>query len=169
MELKIPFYNILNMLVTGVVFFAGIIIIFPEYFIRFIASEIINGLDIFPDIALTIFILAVAYETGTILNRIGSIIVEPILKSNKIIEFNDDYERFNIKKKEYPILETLSREYASSRTRFTMFMILSLITLIRQKHNFVYFFIFISIMYLLSMRKHSSKILMLTNNTEAKS
>ena len=30
MEIKIPFYNILNMFLTGMVFIGGCVIIFPE-------------------------------------------------------------------------------------------------------------------------------------------
>ena len=39
---------------------------------------------------------------------------QPLLKSTKLIPFNDNYTLFNQKKKEYSIMSTLSREYALS-------------------------------------------------------
>ena len=106
-------------------------------------------------------IFALIYEIGFIINRIGSVIVESFLVRAKLIPFNNDYKRFNDRKKEYPILEILSREYALSRNTFTLFLILTLISL--KQFNWLHFVILLAIctLFFFSMRKHSAKIVKL--------
>ena len=45
MEVKIPFYNILNMFLTGLVFIGGCVVIFPEYALNVLSHEIIKNLE----------------------------------------------------------------------------------------------------------------------------
>lgn len=158
MEMKIPFYNIVNMLLTGLVFVGGLIFIFPQYAIQLIQSEFYENLKTGPEVILTICIFAIAYEIGLIINRVGSVVIEPFLKKFKLIPFNDDYTLFNDKKKEYPIMGSLSREFALSRTSITLFLLLSIVSICNR--NCVVFIscFFISIVFYLSCRKHSAKI-----------
>lgn len=109
----------------------------------------------------TVCIFALIYEIGFIINRIGSVIIENILLSLKLIPFDNDYKKFNERKKEYPIMEILSREYALSRNSFTLFLLLAIISLI--KFNWVLFglFLAISVLFFFSIRKHSLKIVKL--------
>ena len=122
MEIKIPFYNILNMFLTGLVFIGGCVIIFPDTATAVLNSEIIKNLGTGPEIVITVCAFAIAYEVGLIINRAGSVILEEILKRFKLIPFIDNYTLFNQKKKEYPIMSTLSREYALSRTGIVLFL-----------------------------------------------
>lgn len=166
MEMKIPFYNIVNMLLTGLVFVGGLIIIFPQYAIQLIQSEFYENLKTGPEVILTICIFAIAYEIGLIINRVGSVVIEPFLKKFKLIPFNDDYTLFNDKKKEYPIMGTLSREFALSRTSVALFLILSIISILNKCCIVFISYFFISIVFYLSCKKHSSKIVELMEDNK---
>lgn len=161
MEIKIPFYNILNMFLTGLVFIGGCIIIFPEYTLTVLNNEIIKNLGTGPEIISTVCVFAVAYEIGLIINRIGSVIIEPILKRLKWIPFDDDYVKFNKKKKEYPIMSTLSREFALSRTGIALFLILLVLSATTSKKLLVITCAVITAVYYLSCKKHAAKIVTL--------
>lgn len=158
MEIKIPFYNILNMFLTGFVFLGGCILIYPSYASDLISSKIIKSLGASPEILVIVCAFAVAYETGLIINRLGSVVIEWFLTRAKMIPFNDDYVLFNEKKKEYPILHTLSREYALSRTGIALFLTLFVLSIIVQKWYLVIACAAITLVYYLSCRKYSSKI-----------
>lgn len=170
MEVKIPFYNILNMFLTGLVFFGGCTMVFPDLAVSILTSDVIVNIGTGPEIVFTVCVFAAAYEVGLIINRIGSVIIEPALKTIKAIPFNDDYIKFNVKKREYPIMSTLSREFALSRTGIALFGILALIALYAGKKLFLWVFAATAIVYFLSCRKHAKKIVVLMSekNTETK-
>lgn len=158
MEIKIPFYNILNMFLTGLVFLGGCVIIFPKYTLTVLNNEIIKNLGTGPEIIIAVCAFAAAYEVGLIINRAGSVIIEPPLKYRKLIPFNDNYVLFNEKKKQYPIMDTLSREYALSRTGIALFLALLTLASIAREWTIAIACAVITIVYYLSCRKHSSKI-----------
>lgn len=161
MEIKIPFYNILNMFLTGLVFIGGCAIIFPEYALAVLNNDIVRSLGTGPEIVITVCAFAVAYEVGLIINRIGSVIIEDFLKWRKLIPFNDDYLLFNEKKKQYPIMNTLSREYALSRTGIALFLSLLVLAAVALKWQLAIGCAVITAVYYLSCRKHSAKIVAL--------
>lgn len=158
MEIKVPFYNIVNMLLTGFVFLGGLIFVSPEKAIQLMNGEFYANLKTGPEIIFVICLLAIAYEIGLIINRIGSVIIEPVLKKIKLIPFNDDYVLFNNKKKDYPIMSTLSREFALSRTSIALFMVLAVIAALNKFCLMFVSCIMISLVFYLSCRKHASKI-----------
>ena len=158
MEVKIPFYNILNMFLTGLVFIGGCVLIFPETVLSVLNNEVIKNLGAGQEIIVTVCAFATAYEIGLIINRAGSVIVEDFFKWRKWIPFNDDYVLFNEKKKEHPIMSTLSREYALSRTGIALFLVLLILACIAREWTIAVACAVISIVYYLSCRKHSSKI-----------
>ena len=161
MEIKVPFYNIVNMLLTGFVFLGGLLFVFPEKAIQLLNGEFYANLKTGPEIIFVICLLAVAYEIGLVINRVGSVIIEPVLKKIKLIPFNDDYVLFNNKKKEYPIMSTLSREFALSRTSIALFMVLAVIAAFNKFCPMFISCIMISLVFYLSCRKHASKIVKL--------
>lgn len=163
MEIKIPFYNVLNMFLTGLVFIGGCVIICPESAMAVLNSELIKDIETKPEILVVVCAFAIAYEVGLIINRIGSIILEPFLKWSELIPFDDDYVKFNVKKKEYPIISTLSREYALSRTGVVLFLILLLLSLFASNWALAIVFACVTVVYYLSCRKHSTKIVNLCN------
>lgn len=168
MEIKIPFYNILNMFLTGLVFIGGCIVIYPTYATELISNEIVKSLGTGPEIIVTVCAFAVAYEVGLIINRFGSVVIEPFLKWTKMIPFNDDYVLFNEKKKEYPIMNTLSREYALSRTGVALFLTLLVLSTIALKWILVIACVAVTVVYYLSCRKHSFKIVELMESNTSK-
>ena len=168
MEVKVPFYNILNMFLTGLVFIGGCVIIFPEYALNVLNNEIIKNLGAGPEIVVTVCAFATAYELGLIINRVGSVVMEEFLKWAKWIPFNNDYTLFNEKKKQYPIISTLSREYAMSRTGIVLFLILLVLSLIARKWTIAIACAVIMIVYYFSCRKHAVKIVELMGKSEHK-
>ncbi len=167
MEIKIPLYNLLNMFLTGLVFLGGILIIFPEYALAVLNNEVIKSLGTGPEIVITVSVFATAYETGQIINRIGSVSAEKFLKWLKLIPFNDDYALFNSKKKQYAVMSVLSREYALSRTGIALFFILLIFAIIAHKWPIVIACAVITFIYFLSCRKHSAKIVELMESPES--
>lgn len=161
MEIKVPFYNVLNMFLTGLVFVGCTILQYSESIINFVNSETFIRLTSISEIVLILIIVAIAYEIGLILNRFGSVILEPVLKTTKLIPFDNRYPIFQEKVQKFPIMNTLSREYALSRTGIGEFVILAILSCIRGKYELFWIFICIAIVFLLSCRKHASKIVSL--------
>lgn len=130
MEIKISTYDFFNKFILGLVF-SGVVILAYR-------NNLTSVFDAFKEInestiIITVFstsALAVVYEVGIIINRLGSI-MEDVLKKTHLIPFNDDYKRFNEKKKEYPIMNVLSREYALSRNSIVLFMLISILSFVR--------------------------------------
>ena len=129
MEIKISTYDFFNKFILGLVF-TGVVIL--EY-----RQDLTSALEVFQaikenTIVITVFsisALAIVYEIGIIINRLGSVL-EDLLRKTHIIPFNDDYKRYNEKKKEYPIMNVLSREYALSRNSIVLFLLISILTFI---------------------------------------
>jgi len=161
MEIKVPFYNILNMFLTGLVFIGGCVIIYPDCTLMVLNNEIVRSLGTGPVVVITVCVFAVAYEIGLIINRAGSVIMEPLLKWTKLIPFNDNYLLFNEKKKQYPIMSTLSREYALSRTGIILFITLFILSVSASKQLLAIVCIVVAMVYYLSCRKHAAKIVVL--------
>lgn len=168
MEVKVPFYHIVNMLLTGFVFIGGCFLIFFEYVTHLLREEAFSTVwsdtATIPEIVLTVCVFAIAYEVGLIINRIGSVIVEPVLKKYKLIPFNDNYVKFYAAKEKYPIMSTLSREYALSRTGISSFLILMIFSITNAKYIYGIVFFIISLIYYLSCKKHASKIAVLMSD-----
>lgn len=130
MEIKISTYDFFNKFILGLVFSGMVIFAYRD--------NLISVLDVFKEIKestiiITVFstsALAIVYEVGIIINRLGSIL-EDIMKKIHIIPFNDDYNKFNDKKKEYSIMNVLSREYALSRNSIVLFLLISILAFIR--------------------------------------
>ena len=116
MDVKIPLYNILNMFLTGFVFLAGIITLYPVTLIEVVTGEVFIKLSTVPEIVLLLCLIASSYEIGLILNRAGSVIIEPVLIKTKFLRFSENYSLYAEASKKTPMLNTISREYALSRT-----------------------------------------------------
>jgi hypothetical protein len=100
--------------------------------------------------------LGVIYVTGLVINRLSSVFVEDLLINCRLLGERSCYSDFNNARKQNPFLYVLSREYALSRASFALFFILMFL-------YFGYFYItminlWLIIIFLFSMRKHSKKI-----------
>lgn len=161
MDIKVPLYNVLNFLLTGFVFIGCLLLMHPDIVGDFIMSEYYNRITAMSETVLLLCVISIAYEIGFVLNRTGSVIVEPILKKAKIVPFNDDYALYNRKAKEFSIMSVLSREYALSRTSILLFFTLSIIAMISCKLGLMIAFAACVLIFTLSCRKHASKIVKL--------
>ena len=158
MEIKLPLYDLLNKFLTGLVFMGGGAIIFPTQVLSLLKCEIVKNLGTGPEIVVTVAVFATAYELGLIINRFGSVVIEDLFKRYKVIPFNNDYTLFNDAKKAYPIMGTLSREYALSRTGIALFFTLFVFALIACKWAIAIIYVVVVGVYYLSCRKHAAKI-----------
>ena len=156
MEMKISTYDFLNKFILGLVLIGVVVFAYGK--------EMTTILEAYQDTkdstiiitVLSISALALAYEVGIIINRLGSVL-EDVMRKTHLISFNDDYKKFNEKKKEYPIMNTLSREYALSRNSIVLFLLISIIVFVRFSW---YGLIPVAVMLLFyySCRKYSKKI-----------
>ena len=161
MEIKMSTYDFFNKFILGLVLTGTVIFAFGSdigKLIELTQNIKENG------IIITVFSVssfAIVYEVGIIINRLGSIL-EDLLRTFHWIPFNKDYKKFNDKKKEYPIMNILSREYALSRNSIVLFLMISIIVFIRFAW---YGLIPLAIMYVFyySCKKYSKKIVDLMN------
>lgn len=161
MEIKVPLYNVLNMFLTGFVFVGCIMLLYPDKIISFVFSEAFAQLTTISETLILLLIIAIAYEIGLILNRLGSVLLEPLLKKTKLVPFDGRYHIFQEKARNFPIMNILSREYALSRTGIGEFTILSIISVMHGKWELALIFFSIALVYFLSCRKHAGKIVSL--------
>jgi len=104
---KLTSYNLFNYLFPGTIFCV-------------IAAEISNLNLVQENLANAFFVY---YLIGMIISRIGSIIIEPILKHTKFISFAD-YAQYVKKSKEDPLIASLSEQNNTYRTLISAFLIL---------------------------------------------
>ena len=159
MDVKIPLYNILNMFLTGFVFLAGIITLYPVTLIEVVTGEVFIKLSTVPEIVLLFLCLIVSsYEIGLILNRAGSVIIEPVLIKTKFLRFSENYSLYAEASKKTPMLNTISREYALSRTSIVEFLVLAIWSTCIGKWLLSVCYLAVAIVFLFSRKKHSTKI-----------
>ncbi len=161
---KISSYKIFNYLVPGILF-SVLASNFSKY--SLIQSDIITGLFIY-------------YFIGMVISRIGSLVIEPILKKFSFIKFSN-YEDYINSSKIDEKLDTLSEENNVYRTFSALFLLLLLLKLFENISNnypildqyvFSGIIIFILIIFLFSYRKQTQYIIdrinVCKNNTNPK-
>ena len=158
MDVKIPLYNILNMFLTGFVFLAGIITLYPVTLIEVVTGEVFIKLSTVPEIVLLLCLIASSYEIGLILNRAGSVIIEPVLIKTKFLRFSENYSLYAEASKKTPTPDTISREYALSRTSIVEFLVLAIWSTCIGKWLLSVCYLAVAIVFLFSRKKHSTKI-----------
>ena len=156
MEIKISTYDFFNKFILGLVFIGSLILLFSDK-INLSIEDYQNIKE--NKIILTVFcvaVLAIVYEMGIIINRMGSLL-EDFLIICHLIRFDKDYKKLNDKRKDYPILTILSREYALSRNSIVLFLLISIITFVNYGwYGFIPFVIMLVFYY--SCRKYAKKI-----------
>ena len=158
MEIEIPLYDLLNRFLIGLVFIGCVFLINISSVKPYLKKDYFETLSAGSEIIITIVIFAISYEIGLVINRIGSIAIEPLLKATHLIPFDDDYKRFNTAKKQYPIMDTLSREYAFSRTSITLFVILTILSLLGENKLLSILFIMLVLVFVLSCKRFAGRI-----------
>lgn len=107
---KLSSYNIFNYLLPGIVF-----VVLADAFttFRFVQQDIILGVFMY-------------YFIGLVISRIGSVVIEPILKWSRFIHFST-YADFVSASKEDKSLEVFSEANNMYRTFCSLFMLLILL------------------------------------------
>lgn len=163
---KIPFYNLLNMLLVGIVTIIGTIPISPYIFgVNWrMTQAVINN-----DTITTSLFFALAYMIGLVVNRVSSILIENILKTEKDVKERclisrilcfqwRPYESYVNAEKTDKSLKILTREYALSRNMLAAFLVLTVIAITCNNLILIITYMCISLLFYLSLRKHVSKI-----------
>lgn len=109
---KLSSYNIFNYLLPGIVF---VVLLKWCANIDLIVDEVVLGMFLY-------------YFVGLVISRIGSILIEPLLRCTKIIEFSD-YSRFVRASKLDNKIELLSEVNNTYRTIISMIIVLAVVLL----------------------------------------
>lgn len=117
---KLSTYNIFNYLLPGIVF-VGLLRFFTSY--DLVIEEIVIGAFLY-------------YFIGMIISRIGSILIEPILRKSKIVKFSD-YGKFISASKRDEKIKLFSEINNMYRTFISMFVILLLIVVYENISKFI--------------------------------
>jgi hypothetical protein len=157
MEIKISFYNVVNMFLIGIVFCGCLGAIFFNDIVRYLNLNLVKEISINYEFLITATIFALFYEIGLIINRLASVLFEELLKKIKLIKLND-YAIYKKAEKRIGFMKVLSREYAVSRNSMALFFILFTISLVKWKLIFMFIFLLLTVLFFFSMKKHSSKI-----------
>lgn len=109
---KLTTYNLFNYLLPGVVF-------------ALLATEFTKYTFLVPDLILGMFLY---YIIGLVISRVGSLIIEPLLKWASFVKFAS-YEKFIFASAKDEKLEVLSEQNNMYRTFISLFFLLTLIKL----------------------------------------
>ena len=163
MKDRIPFYNIVNMFFVGTVFaFFSVITLYEKIPI----SKIICYSDFLSDwsIIIGIVLLVVMFEFGFIINRMGSIVVEPLLGRLKI--WRKEPYGMDVSKiaNRNPKFQSMITEYVLMRSHIMMFFILLLLSLICKNIALSIFFFLMIFVFVFGGKKHNDKINIIRKN-----
>lgn len=107
---KLSSYNLLNYLLTGVVF-------------SFLAEKVAGRVIVPTGLLVAVFVY---YFVGLVVSRFGSVVVEPALKALRVIEFCD-YAEFVAASKNDPKLDVLSEQNNVYRSLVSALVLLLLL------------------------------------------
>jgi hypothetical protein len=160
METKIPFYNLVNMFLIGIVF-----VVFCSFILYGQLIDIVETylylLKFAKEFTMLFSLAAIGfiYMIGLIINRFSSVVIEKILILFRFIQnIEKDYKDFNNCRKENPFLYTLSREYNLSRVSFTLWLLLTILSISFCHCILAIISLGISAIFIFSMKKFSGKI-----------
>jgi len=161
METKVPFYNIVNIFLPGLVFIGSFILLFLNE-TKELANSVVSLDNIGLEVLITVSCFATTYEIGYIIFRIGAVMIEPILK--KLFGWAI-YDHFVEAKKmgAEKSLEMLSREYGYARTQITLFVFLSIITGIKKHWILLGVCVLCVVLFLFTARGHIKKTITTVN------
>ena len=160
METKIPFYHVVNILLPGLVFIGSSVFLFTDE-IRDFVIRISDFGSAGLEVLLTVASLAIAYEVGYIIFRLGAVIIEPLLK--KVFGWTDYSKFVAAQKAGAKSLEMLSREYGYARTRITLFIMIMVISGIRSCWILTGLCLLCVVLFALTAREHIKKTIITVN------
>ena len=157
MKDKIPFYNIVNMFFVGAVFTFFSVVTFYK---KIPIDKIISYSDFLSDwsIIIGVVLLVIMFEFGFIINRMGSIIVAPILSKLKIWKkdpYGIDVSKISQRNQKF---QSMITEYVLMRSHIMMFLILLVMSLICLNFILSIFFLSMIVVFIFGGKKHNDKI-----------
>ena len=157
METKVPFFSIVNVFLPGLVFMGSCVLLFideTKTAVDSIATLNSTGFEVL----ITASCFAIAYEAGYIIFRLGAIVIEPLLK--KMFGWTEYGNVVEARKAgAEKSIDRLSREYAYTRTRITLFILLFLVTGVRACWIFSGICVLCVVVFVLTAGGHLSKII----------
>ena len=168
MNITIPFYEIVNRFLLGLIFVAGIALFHVQEIENWLSTETVQTLTIptgLETVATACF-FAVIYEIGYIINRISSVLTEELLIRIKVWPKRSDYVQFNKAKEHYKILPVLAREYDFCKGQITLFSVLIIYAVIQRIWPFVLIYASIIVFFAVSGWKFSERINSLVKENE---
>lgn len=168
MKDKVPFYELVNM------FFVGSVFTILALFLCFDSLPLDFVKDNSPVLADWRFLIsAVAfiamYEVGFIINKIGSIIVAPLLSKTKIWpreEYHVDVSEIAMKNARF---QSMITELTLLRSHIVMFFVLTVISLCKGKVVYTVPFVICIAIFILAGRKHNARINIIRKDYQAQS
>jgi len=146
--------------------------VFCVFLVWFFEIPVVKNITNLPEVGagyfalLSIIPFVVVYEIGYIIFRLGGTVVEKILKAKikikgkeySLVYFDDEYGKFNDKRKDNPFLSVLSREYAFARTQATLFVAIFSILIWFGEIGYAFISLLLAIVFVWTARKHSKNI-----------
>lgn len=171
MKEKVPFYNIVNMFFVGAVFSLCLGILFRDYIPL---AWIKENADLLSDwnVLISAILLIAMYEIGFIINRMGSVIIEPIYTLN-MFKKRKIYKRIKYlriwPREDYGIdvseisaanakFQSMITELNLMRSHIMMFVIILIISILLKKYEWIIISVFLVLVFTLGGKKNNSKI-----------
>ena len=148
---KLTSYNLFNYLLPGVLF-----AVIAENVTRFSFKQ--------QDVVIGAFVY---YFIGLVISRVGSLVIEPVLKSVRFVRFAE-YKDFVAAARSDMRLEVLSEQNNSYRTLFSTFLLLLMLKVYDRlstsfpamtQHQTIVLLAALSVMFLFAYRKQSNYIM----------
>ena len=157
METKVPFYNIVNIFLPGMILIGSCVLLFLDE-VRNLAKAVTDLGSTGLEVLVTVSLFAVAYEVGYIVFRLGAAAIEPILKKMfGWAEYKDFISAGKTSERAYNKLNMLSREYGYARTQITLCITLAVLTGLCQHWWLMGCCILCVVLFVLSARGHMKK------------
>ena len=176
MDIKIPYYNLVNMLLLGIIFVVCVSFLQPNF-----AGELFAYIDKYKigETLVLVAFLATSYQIGFLISRLGSL-TENLLKNEKNWKDRSliskvfqipwrNYSLYQDTEKLDPFVKVLSREYGLARNSMALCVLLAIIAGVCKNWIYLWSLIGLTLLSYLATRKHARKIVdRIDKNTKTK-
>lgn len=157
-ETKVPFYNVVNIFLPGLVLIGSCVLLFLGE-VKTLTKAVTDLGSTGLEVLVTVSLFAVAYEVGYIIFRFGATFIEPLLKKMfGWADYKDFIAAGKTSTSAHDKLDMLSREYGYARTQITLCLTLATLTGVREQWWLMVCCIFCVILFTLTARGHMNRI-----------
>jgi hypothetical protein len=151
---KMPFYNFVNILIAGFVLVgAGAYLFWTDVKDAIESILLVNSIGV--EAIASLAVIAIAYEIGYIVFRLGAIAIEPIIR---LLDNRRTHDNFAAAQNKYPVLGVLSREYAYARTRIMLFFIIAILSVMKTQWLLLCVCLICVVIMIITLYSHNKKI-----------